>query len=85
MTMRLEVTKMGHDHEVGWNQDGSMTMRLDGLRWVVPETMRSQIVFYHDNVGHFGTERILPISWAKVLVSATEEVYQGVCLAVYRV
>jgi hypothetical protein len=34
----------------------------NGLRWVVPKTARSQIVFYHhDNVGHFGTEKTLQL------------------------
>jgi hypothetical protein len=33
-----------------------------GLRWVVPKTARSQIVFYHhDNVGHFGAEKTLDL------------------------
>jgi hypothetical protein len=33
-----------------------------GVRWVVPKTARSQIVFYHhDNVGHFGAEKTLDL------------------------
>jgi hypothetical protein len=51
-----------YGREVVWSRDGSITMRLDGPRWVVPETARSRIVFYHhDNVGHFGTEKMLQL------------------------
>jgi hypothetical protein len=33
-----------------------------GLRWVVPKTACSQVVFYHhDNVGHFGAKKMFEL------------------------
>jgi hypothetical protein len=41
-----------------------------GLRWVVPKTARTQVVFYHhDSMGHLGAEKTL-----QVLVLSHEEI-----------
>jgi hypothetical protein len=36
-------------------------MTPGGLRWVVPKTARTQVVFYHHDVGHFGAEKTLDL------------------------